>query len=215
MTNIDKLGEEVAALIKGAEADKARIAPMLCKVWADLFRRVAIISREPLNGKVERCRTRVLESVGLITHGLPSNEADAGRSSQRTDCEESMSEYNFVHDPNYGKRFRICASGSVHFDGETCNCPDQRRVPTHPVSHLRVETPAPAPGDGAYARRGDPDTSIQDVVEITAGRFPRLCQFAGPVGGPFGAVFEGREGGSTLHMAIRTLAKKSKNLVNR
>jgi hypothetical protein len=35
-----------------------------------------------------------------------------------------MSEYNFVYDPNYGKRFRICASGSVHFDGETCNCPE-------------------------------------------------------------------------------------------
>jgi hypothetical protein len=55
----------------------------------DLFRQVAIISREPLNGKVERCRTRVLESVGLITHGLPSNEAGAGRSSQRPYCEES------------------------------------------------------------------------------------------------------------------------------
>jgi hypothetical protein len=62
-----------------------------------------------------------------------------------------MSRDNYVHDPNYGKRFQICASGSVHFDGETCNCPDQQRVPTHQVAHLGVETPAPVPGDGAYA----------------------------------------------------------------
>jgi hypothetical protein len=52
----------------------------------DLFRQVAIIRREPLNEKV---KTQVLESVGLITHGLPSNEAGAGRSSQRPECEES------------------------------------------------------------------------------------------------------------------------------
>ena len=102
--DIDKLGEEVAAQIKGAEADRAKIAPMLRKVWAeleakrpvkasrprarwaDLFRQVAIIRREPLNEKV---KTQVLESVGLITHGLPSNEAVAGRSSQRPECEES------------------------------------------------------------------------------------------------------------------------------
>jgi hypothetical protein len=56
------------------------------KHYPDLFRQVAIIRREPLNEKV---KIQVLESVGLITHGLPSNEAGAGRSSQRPECEES------------------------------------------------------------------------------------------------------------------------------
>ena len=36
MTDINKLGEQVAALIKGAEKDKAQIAPMLREVWAAL-----------------------------------------------------------------------------------------------------------------------------------------------------------------------------------
>ena len=36
MTDINKLGEEVAELIKGAEKDKAKIAPMLRTVWAEL-----------------------------------------------------------------------------------------------------------------------------------------------------------------------------------
>jgi hypothetical protein len=119
-----------------------------------------------------------------------------------------MSRDNYVHDPNYGKRFQICASGSVHFDGETCNCPDQQRVPTHQVAHLGVETPAPVPGDGAYARRGDPDTSkeaaatvnsaalealvvdallskpdssIQDVVEITGERYRSISPRFAPL----------------------------------
>lgn len=36
MTDINKLGEEVAALIKSAEKDRAKIAPMLRTVWAEL-----------------------------------------------------------------------------------------------------------------------------------------------------------------------------------
>lgn len=36
----------------------------------------------------EKAGARVLRGVGLITHGLPSNEAEAGRSSQRPECEE-------------------------------------------------------------------------------------------------------------------------------
>jgi hypothetical protein len=36
MTDINKIGEEVAALIKGAEKDKAKIAPKLREVWTAL-----------------------------------------------------------------------------------------------------------------------------------------------------------------------------------
>src|SRR5271163_4192309 len=44
MTNIDQIGERVAALIKGAEADKKKIAPMLRTVWAELE------AKKPVNG---------------------------------------------------------------------------------------------------------------------------------------------------------------------
>lgn len=44
MTDIDKLGEEVATLIKNAEQDKAKVAPMLRKVWAELE------AKRPVNG---------------------------------------------------------------------------------------------------------------------------------------------------------------------
>ena|SRR5689334_17434043 len=119
-----------------------------------------------------------------------------------------MSEYNFVYDPNYGKRFQICASGSVHFDGEACNCQPQPHVRTRSVEYLGVESPNPMPGDGAYARRGDPDTSkeaaatvnsaalealvvdalrskpdssIQDVVEITGERYRSISPRFAPL----------------------------------
>jgi hypothetical protein len=44
MTDIDKLGEEVAAQIKSAEADRVKIAPGLCRVWAELE------AKRPVNG---------------------------------------------------------------------------------------------------------------------------------------------------------------------
>jgi hypothetical protein len=44
MTDIDKLGEEVAAQIKSAEADRVKIAPGLCRVWAELE------AKHPVNG---------------------------------------------------------------------------------------------------------------------------------------------------------------------
>ncbi len=36
MIDINKIGQEVAALIRGAEKDKEKIAPMLREVWAAL-----------------------------------------------------------------------------------------------------------------------------------------------------------------------------------
>jgi hypothetical protein len=68
-----------------------------------------------------------------------------------------MSKDNFVNDPNYGKGFRLCASGEVHLDGEACNC--QPQAQKHPVAHLGIDLFDPMPGDGAYARREDPETS--------------------------------------------------------
>jgi hypothetical protein len=44
MTNIDKLGEEVAARIKSAETDRASIAPDLRKIWA------ALDAKQSVNG---------------------------------------------------------------------------------------------------------------------------------------------------------------------
>jgi hypothetical protein len=68
-----------------------------------------------------------------------------------------MNKDNFANDPNYGRDFRICASGEVHLDGEVCNCQPQPQK--HPAAYLGIEPPDPMPGDGAYARRTDPDTS--------------------------------------------------------
>jgi hypothetical protein len=44
MIDINKIGQEVAALIKGAEKDKEKIAPMLRKVWS------ALEAKEEVNG---------------------------------------------------------------------------------------------------------------------------------------------------------------------
>ncbi len=109
-----------------------------------------------------------------------------------------MSKDNFVNDPNYGRGFRVCASGEVHFDGEPCTCQQQPKVQKHPAANLGIEPSNTMPGSGAYARREDPNTSqdaattvngaalevlvvdalrshpdasIQDVVEITGERY--------------------------------------------
>ncbi len=117
-----------------------------------------------------------------------------------------MSKDNFVNDPNYDKSFRLCASGEVHLDGEACNC--QPQVQEHPVAHLGIQPFDPMPGDGAYARREDPhtskeaaarvnsaaletlvvdtlrsnpDSSIQDVIEITGERYRSISPRFAPL----------------------------------
>jgi hypothetical protein len=119
-----------------------------------------------------------------------------------------MSRDNFVDDPNYGRSFRICASGEVHFDGETCKCQPKLQVEKHPAAHLGAEPPHPMPGSGGYARREDPatskeaaitvnsaalevlvvdalrsnpDASIQDVVEITGERYRSISPRFAPL----------------------------------
>ena len=119
-----------------------------------------------------------------------------------------MSKDNFVNDPNYGRGFRVCASGEVHFDGDKCDCQPKPQVEKHPAAHLSAEPPNPMPGSGAYARRGDPNTSkdaaatvnsaalevlvvdalrsnpdasIQDVVEITGERYRSISPRFAPL----------------------------------
>jgi hypothetical protein len=115
---------------------------------------------------------------------------------------------NFVNDPNYGRAFRVCASGEVHFDGEACNCKLTPQVEKHPAADLGIEPPVTMPGSGAYARREDPatskeaaitvnsaalevlvvdalrshpDISIQDVVEITGERYRSISPRFAPL----------------------------------
>ena len=83
-----------------------------------------------------------------------------------------MSKDNFGNDPNYGKGFRPCASGEVHLDGEACNC--QPQVQKHPVAHLGIDPCEPAPGDGAYARREDPDTSKEAAAIVNSAALEAL-----------------------------------------
>ena len=117
-----------------------------------------------------------------------------------------MSKDNFVNDPSYGRSFRICASGEVHLDDEACNCEPQVRK--RPVAHLGIDPFDRMPGDSAYARREDPDTSkeaaatvnsaalealvvdalrsntdssIQDVVEITGERYRSISPRFAPL----------------------------------
>jgi len=59
MTDIDKLGEEVAAQIKSAEADRVKIAPGLRRVWAELEAKKDV----PI-------RFKVTEKGGVSVYGL-------------------------------------------------------------------------------------------------------------------------------------------------
>jgi len=115
---------------------------------------------------------------------------------------------NFVNDPNYGRAFRVCASGEVHFDSEACNCQSKPQVEKHPSANLGIEPTSTMPGSGAYARREDPNTSkdaaatvnsaalealvvdalrshpdasIQDVVEITGERYRSISPRFAPL----------------------------------
>lgn len=90
-----------------------------------------------------------------------------------------MSKDNFVNDPNYGSSLHLCVSGEAHLDGEACNC--QPQVQKQPVAHLGIDPFEPAPGDGAYARREDPDSSIQDIVEFTSERYRSISPRFAPL----------------------------------
>lgn len=110
-----------------------------------------------------------------------------------------MSKDNFVNDPNYGKGFRLCASGEVHLDGEACNREPQ--VQKRPVAHLGIDpadlmpmthtTPGMARAtDPETSReaaasvdtlRSNPDSSIQDVVELTGERYRSISPRFAPL----------------------------------
>lgn len=83
-----------------------------------------------------------------------------------------MSKDNFVNDPNYGKGFRLCASGEVHLDGEACNCEPQ--VQKHPVAHLGIDPAELMPMTHVtpgMARVSDPETSREAAASVDTGRF--------------------------------------------